>query len=55
MLDEIKYGVPSTLRDKIFQSSDPASEVVKGAAHLAMSRFVLSNQHAPSDGGTVNV
>ncbi|CAJ0551398.1 Ff.00g113280.m01.CDS01 [Fusarium sp. VM40] len=55
LLDEIKYGVPSSLRDKIFQSSNPASEVVTGAAHLAMSRFVLSNQHAPSDGGKVSV
>ncbi|KAH6953465.1 hypothetical protein DER45DRAFT_575916 [Fusarium avenaceum] len=55
LLNEIKYGIPSNLRDKIFHSSDPASEVVKGAAHLAMSRFLLSNQHAPSGGGTVSV
>ncbi|KAH7242647.1 hypothetical protein BKA59DRAFT_481149 [Fusarium tricinctum] len=55
LLDEIKCGVPSNLRDKIFQSSDPASDVVKGAAHLAMSRFVLRNQHTPSDGGTTSV
>ncbi|KAF4953083.1 hypothetical protein FGADI_6233 [Fusarium gaditjirri] len=41
---EIKLKLPENLRHKVYPPMEPATQVVLGAAHLALSRYLASGQ-----------
>lgn len=44
LLREIKLKLPENLRDKVYPPMEPATQVVTGAAHLALSRYLARGQ-----------
>nr|RBQ98401.1 hypothetical protein FVER53263_11992 [Fusarium verticillioides] len=44
LLREIKLKLPENLRDMVYPPMEPATQVVTGAAHLALSRYLARGQ-----------
>ncbi|KAF5601338.1 hypothetical protein FPCIR_2317 [Fusarium pseudocircinatum] len=44
LLREIKLKLPENLRNKVYPPMEPATQVVTGAAHLALSRYLAGGQ-----------
>ncbi|KAF5977321.1 hypothetical protein FCOIX_6588 [Fusarium coicis] len=44
LLQEIKLKLPENLRNKVYPPMEPATQVVTGAVHLALSRYLAGGQ-----------